>query len=67
MAGFVMMFGAAALLIYAWVKSTDEAKKERERAANSSAAMSNQKLDAILTGLTEIKTDLAIVKDRGKR
>lgn len=73
-AGFVLLVLAAAVLVYSWRRATDEAKKERGKAESTVAAMSDQKLDAILTvvnataeRVADMQTDLAVLRDRGKR
>jgi hypothetical protein len=70
-AGFVIIAIAGAVLAYSWRRATDEAKKERAKAENSTAALSDHMLRSILATVnatsehvSEIKTDVAILKDR---
>ncbi len=74
LAGVVLIALALAVLAYSWRRATDEAKKEREKAATSTAALSDQKLDAILSTVTatadrvaDIHTVVEVLKDRRGR
>jgi divalent metal cation (Fe/Co/Zn/Cd) transporter len=78
LAGVVLIVMAGAVLVYSfmftWRKATDEARKEKAKASNSVAALSDHKLDAILgtvaataERVADIHTAIEVLKDRGKR
>ena len=74
LAGVVLIALAGAVLVYSWRKATDEARKEKAKASNSVAALSDHKLDAILgtvaataERVADIHTAIEVLKDRGKR
>lgn len=71
LAGFVIIAVAVAVLAYSWRRATDEAKKERSKAESSTAALSDHKLESILSTVTataervaDIHTAVEVLKDR---
>jgi hypothetical protein len=74
LAGVVLIALAGAVLVYSWRKATDEARKEKAKASTSVAALSEQKLDAILGAVNataervaDIHTVVEVLKDRRQR
>ena len=58
-------------MAYSWRRATDEAKKERGKAENSTAALSDHKLESILSTVNataervaDIHTAVEVLKDR---
>lgn len=71
LAGLVIIAVAVAVLVYSWRRATDEAKKERAKSETSSAALSDHKLDSIISTVTataervaDIHTAVEVLKDR---
>ena len=71
MAGLVLIALAVAVLAYSWRRATDEAKREKAKAENSTAALSDHKLESILATVNataervaDIHTAVEVLKDR---
>jgi hypothetical protein len=70
-AGVAIIAIAGAVLAYSWRRATDEAKREKAKAENSTAALSDHKLDSILSTVAataervaDIHTAVEVLKDR---